>query len=100
MGWGALTDMALTEEEKADCGLAPAVVAQDTGPQYPWGLRFSLTKAEMDKLGLEADCEVGTPVDLRCFGTVTSVSSNKRSDGTSDSRVEIQLERIAIDDDE
>lgn len=67
------------------------------GPRYPWGLSLSFNKATLDKLGLSANCEIGDLLDARIFGTVTSISANKRNDGTADYNVSVQIERMAIE---
>ena len=100
MGWGPLVDLALSEEEQADMCMPAAVQAKDNVPKYPYGTRISLTEAEMEKLGLDVDCDVDDKIVLRCVGTITSVSTNKRADGTNDARVEIQIERMAVREDE
>ncbi len=84
----------MTEEEQADYGPVPS---EDRGPQYPYGLRICLCDAELDKLGLKADCDVGDLVDMRCFATVTSVSKSQRADGTGCCRVELQIERMSVE---
>ena len=96
MPWSKLTDMAMTPEDEADYGVPEAISGGDR-PTYPYGLRICLSDAELEKLGVKADCDVGDLVDMRCFGTVTSVSKNQRSDGTSCNRVEIQIEKIACE---
>ena len=96
MAWSKMADLALSDEEVADYG--PNVPARDDAPQYPWGLRISLCEAELSKLGLDvADADVGDIVDLRAFATVTSVSQSKKADGTSCCRVELQIEKMAVE---
>ena len=80
-------------------GMCMPAAMEDKGPRYPYGLTICLTDAELEKLNLKADCDVGDAVDLRCFGVVTSVSKNQRSDGTNSSRVEIQIQKLALQDD-
>jgi hypothetical protein len=103
---GKMVDLALSEEERADFGVPCALQSDDAGPIYPYGMKVCFHRAEMDKLGLEDDCDVGDIVYLRVMGTVTSVSSNKRGDGTKDSTIEVQIEKVSVleprpnDDDE
>ncbi len=97
MAWSKLTDMAMTEEERADYG-GSMTVPEDRGPEYPWGLRICLSDAEMDKLGLDPkEADVGDMIDMRCFAIVTSVSMNQRGDGTNCARVELQIQKLAIE---
>jgi hypothetical protein len=96
MGWSKLVDLALGDEEKADLGM-PIAVADREGPEYPYGLRITLTDAELEKLGLDADCDVGDVIYLAAFATVASVSQNKRADGTACCRIELQIEKLAVE---
>lgn len=96
MAWSKLTDMAMTPEEMAD----NAMPCGDSGaPEYPWGLRGCFTDAELAKLGLNIrDASIGDLLDMRVFATVTSISENRKADGTSCCRVEWQIEKIAVED--
>jgi len=95
MAWGTkLVDMELTDDDKIDsmaCQPTPAEM-----PDYPWGLRICLTEKELEKLGLDADCECGDTVDLRAMGRVTSVSLNEVN-GEQTCRIEIQIEQLAVE---
>lgn len=86
-----LVDMENDDDDQLD-GLAsfPGVRAD-----YPYGLRICLTGKELEKLGLEVP-DTGDMIDMRCFGTVTSVSTSDDSGGKS-CRVEIQIEKIAVE---
>jgi hypothetical protein len=92
-GWSRLVDMEMDDEDQIDC---PMPITMPEKPRYPCGLRISLTHNELEKLGLDADCEVGDMIDMRAFGTVTSVSISDDSGGKS-CRVEIQLEKLAVE---
>lgn len=92
-GWSRLVDMEMDDEDQLDC---PMPITMPEKPRYPYGLRISLTHNELEKLGLDADCEVGDMIDMRAFGTVTSVSISDDSGGKS-CRVEIQLEKLAVE---
>lgn len=93
MAWSPLVDMELDDEDKLDTCMP---IACDR-PDYPYGLRISLTEKELAKLGLDADCEIGDMIDMRCFGSVTSVSMNDGEHGKS-VRIEIQIEKMAVED--
>ena len=67
MAWSKMADLALSDEEVADYG--PNVPTRDDAPQYPWGLRISLCEAEL----------------------------SKKADGTSCCRVELQIEKMAVE---
>lgn len=92
-GWTKLTDMEMDDEEQLDY---PMPIAMPEKPRFPYGLRICLTHAELKKLGLEPDCEVGDVIDLRAFATVTSVSINETDRG-QDCRVELQIEKLAVE---
>lgn len=90
--WSKLVDMELDDEEKIDfCSPMPC-----DRPDYPYGLRICFSEKELKKLGLPTP-DIGDMVDMRAFGTVTSVSVEKRDSGDT-CRVEIQIEKIAVQD--
>jgi hypothetical protein len=91
MASGKLVDMELDDEDKLDLAIPAA------RPNYPWGLRICLTHKELAKLGLEADCEVGDYLDLRCFATVTSVSKTDDAASGPCCRVELQIEKMSVE---
>lgn len=59
-------------------------------PIYPYGLSICLTNEELDKLELEADCEIGDLLHIVCMAKVTSVSKNETTEGES-CRIELQI---------
>jgi hypothetical protein len=89
MGWSKLTDMELDDEDQMD-SVMPIATSK---PRFPWGLRISLTHKELEKLGLDADCDIGDMIDMRCFATVTSVSKND----SESCRVELQIEKMSVE---
>jgi hypothetical protein len=91
MAWSKLVDMEMDDEDKMDF-CAPIACAR---PDYPYGLRICLSEKELKKLGLSVP-ENGDMIDMRCFGTVTSVSTESRDSGDT-CRVEIQIEKIAVE---
>ncbi len=91
--WSKLVDMELDDEDKMDmCCPMP----MPSKPDYPYGLRICFSEKELKKLGLPTP-DIGDMVDMRAFGTVTSVSVEKR-EGEDTCRVEIQIEKIAVED--
>ncbi len=96
MGWSKLIDMAMDASDAADWGFPSG--AEDHAPVYPPGLRIALTESELAKLGLDDDVDIGDMIDLRCFATVTSVSKATRNDGTGSTRIELQIEKVAAED--
>lgn len=94
MGWSKLESMELDDEDQLDCA-CPLPVARR--PRYPYSLRICLTHKELEKLGLDADCEIGSEIDLRAFAVVTSISLNETNGGT-ECRIELQIEKLAVQD--
>lgn len=100
MAWSKLVDMALTDAERVEQMETTVPALLDRGPQYPYGLKVSLCEKELEKLRLDvSDASVGDLVDMRCFGTITSISQNDGPDGPC-CRVEIQIERMAVENEE
>ena len=94
MSWSKLVDMEMDDEDKIDCALP---IAPTSKPDYPWGLRISLCEKDLKKLGLDCkDAEIGDMIDMRCFGVVMSISQSQ-GDGYDSCRVEIQIQKIAIE---
>jgi len=91
--WSRFVSMELDDEDKIDLAIGPGIEAQ---PDYPYGLRICLTSRELDKLGLEDDCEIGDMLDLRCFARVTSISKTDGPAGPG-CRIELQITDIAAE---
>ena len=68
-------------------------------PDYPWGLRISLTEAEMRKLGLDDDPAVGDMLHFAAFAEVKHYSVNDSGDGAQ-RRVELQITMMSCIEDE
>lgn len=86
MPWSRLIDMELNDDDQIDLASIMA------NPVYPPGLRICLCGPQLEKLGLDTDCEVGDMIDLRAFATVTNVTKDKFN-----SRVELQIEKLAVE---
>ena len=94
MSWSKMISMELDDEDILDA-IMPFPMPDK--PKYPYGLRICLTEKELEKLDLEADCNVGDIIDLRAFARVTSVSSNEMENGKCCCRVELTLEELAVE---
>ena len=88
MAWSKLIDLELSDDDKLDT-LMPLPMAR---PDYPCGTRIVLCDPELDKLGLDADCDEGDMIDMRCFGVVTSVHKEN-----GNNRVEIQIQKMSVE---
>lgn len=91
-----MVSMALSEDEQYDYA-TPMPIDK---PEFPWELRIALTEKTMEKLGLDpasAMQAMGGIVHGHFMGRVTSTSQNQQVDGDMCSRVEIQIEALAID---
>lgn len=86
----AMTDMRMSPDEAKK---AMPWRSDDDGdmPSYPCGLCISLSEAELDKLGLTDDVEVGDLIHLHCMAKVTSVSKTDTEAGGPCCRVELQI---------
>lgn len=93
------TDMELDDEDKVDLAiLCTADSSKLMGPQYPWGLRNSLTGHDLEKLGVSAaDIQVGGYIHGHFMARITSVSSDSRENGEKSERVEWQIEQLCIE---
>ena len=91
-----LKSMELGDEQKLD---AVHPIPMDTKPDYPYGLRICLTKAEFDKLGLDPkDAEVGGMVHLIAIARITSIMHHdSENTDAPDCRVELQIEDLDVD---
>lgn len=90
-----MVSMEWDDEDKGEAIQAfPALADQ---PDYPYGLRISLTEKELAKLGSDgSECFVGGILHIHALGRITSVSSTDGEMGKN-CRVEVQLEDLAIE---
>ena len=68
-------------------------------PDVPPGLCICLTEAELDKLDLEHDAEVGDLIELRVMAKVTSVSKHDSGSGPR-CRIELSITHMECEDEE
>jgi len=93
MAWSNMVDLELDDEDKFD---APQPYPMVSKPDYPYGLRISLTEKELTKLGIDAPEKIGDVTDMRCFGVVTCISANSSESGDC-CRVEIQIQKMSVE---
>lgn len=88
-----LVNLKLSKKEKKD--LNEVGPASSEGPNYPWGTRLQFEDDIVEKLGL-GKLSVGDKVEITGVGEVTEIS--QRESGKSKSRrVEIQIQRVAVE---
>lgn len=90
-----MKDMRLAESEVPKLDLP---VERTPGPEYPYGLRICLTERELALLDLDPEqaCVDGV-VHLHAICCITSVSSNDTQGGGKSCRIELCMEKIAIE---
>lgn len=89
-----MVDMELDDESKMD---APMPILMDNKPDYPYGLRISLTNREMKKLDLDPDyAKVGGIVHLSAMARITHVSHSDSGPDDYNCCVELQIEDLVV----
>ena len=86
--WSKLVDLEMDDEASMDA-IMPMPMANK--PRYAYGLRICLCEDELKKLDLDLP-SVGDVIDLRAFAEVTAVS-----DGECGRRVELQIQKMAVE---
>ena len=88
-----MTDMEMDDDAKLDA----AVPTLAMRPDYPYGLRITLTDKELEKMGLDhEEAEVGGTVHLFGMAEITSVSKTDDGNGKC-CRVELQIQKLGIE---
>jgi hypothetical protein len=88
-----MKSMEVSDDDKIDMISAHPIL----NPDFPLGLRISLSEREFEKLDLDhKEAEVGGMVHGHFMGRITSVSQDER-DGKACCRVEIQIEDLEIE---
>lgn len=99
-----LVSMELADDHKVDSTISyadAAGVPKKETPDYPYGLRISLTEKELEKLRLDcSDCATGDLVYFRACARVISKSQTEHEELGKQERVELQIEDMEIDDGE
>lgn len=90
MAFKKMVSMERTPQEKAKDWAGPSLLSDN---DYPSGLCICLTDAELDKLDLDPDADVGDMLHITAMGRVTSVS--KTPDGC---RISMTLTDIGVED--
>lgn len=86
-----MVDMRKTPEELKDN--SPMVTPDQN--IYPWGLCIRLGNEEIEKLGLDCECEVGDMLPFSGLAFITSFSKNATESGES-RNIELQIRYMSI----
>ena len=92
-----MRSMELSKKEGKE---ASPMAVKNEAPRYPYGLRISLENETLNKLGLDDLPKVGSYVKIRAEACVVSVSSNEDEGGKPRRSLAVQIERLAIDENE
>lgn len=68
-------------------------------PDVPAGLCICLTEAELEKLELDDDCEIGDLLHMKCMAKVTSISKHDHGAG-SKVRIEMAIVLMSLEDED
>lgn len=90
-----LTEMKLPPPKKKDSDICcePSYGSE----MWPYGLRLSFEKEQIDKLPSLKNYKVGDAVTIQAKATVTQVSSTERQKGSDRYAVEMQIEKIGCE---
>lgn len=96
-GKPVLVDMARSKEDKKRENMP---IARESGPDYPYGLRFDLDHAGLKKMGMKDLPEIGKEIHMHVKAHVASASSEKREGGEENKRVGLQITHLGMLDQE
>lgn len=88
-----MIDMVRSDEEKLASRMEGMFSPMIDTPDVPPGLCLCLTEAELEKLDLEDECEIGDLLHATIMAKVTSISKNDNSAGC---KVRIELSIVAM----
>lgn len=98
----SLIDMKLPKKTKAEREKDMAVGYPGEGEKYPYGLRLTFNKDEIEKLAVLSGIEANAPFSINAEGYISEVSVTDRGEGKgkerSRHRVEAQITKIDIVD--
>lgn len=90
-----MKSMELDDEDKLDT-LMP--IPMPNKPDYPYGLKICVTHKELRKLDVDPiEAVVGGIVHGHFMARITSVSADDSEHGGESSRVEMQIEDLALE---
>jgi hypothetical protein len=91
-----LVDMKRPKKSKEEAKVTEGPVGVEE--RYPWGLRLTLEKEELAKLGLKpADLAIGSKCAIQCEGEVVGLRESASKEPEREQKsVEIQIVKMAI----
>jgi hypothetical protein len=90
----SMKSMELDDEDKLDVAMP---IAMPDRPDYPYGLRITLTDKEIEKLGVDPkEACAGGIFHMHALARVTSVNLEQR-DGKDSCRIEAQIEDMSVE---
>lgn len=92
-----MKDMARGKEAEMSMGMPFALGEMIS--QYPCGLQITLCDPELEKLGLDEECEVGDLIHLFSMGEVTGINKSDMGDGEK-CRITVQLKFMAAENED
>jgi hypothetical protein len=99
-GFRHMVDMERSDEEKAASRMEnmypPALPDM---PDVPPGLCICLTEAELEKLDLDDDAEIGDLLHLMCMAKVTSISKQDTGNGPK-CRIELAIVMMSVENED
>lgn len=90
-----LVDMKRPKKSTKEMQRLPTVT--DSNEQYPYGLRLTLEKEELGKLGLKVgDFDIGIVCSIQCEGEIVSLRESVGRAGEESGTVEIQIVKMTV----
>lgn len=87
-----MKDMSTTPAEAAAYAAEPT--ERNEAPEYPYGLRISLSDASMQKLGISGTPSVGAKFTLHGMACVISSTTYENKDDGQSRSAELQIEML------
>ena len=89
-----LVNMKLPKRSTKDSIAAPSEVG---GDKWPYGLRLTFDREQIEKLTSLEGLKVGDTVTIEGTGTVVSVRMSERQKEKIDQSIEIQIENVGVE---
>jgi len=92
-----MVDMARSLEDEESMGVPFAL--GESVPKYPSGLQIMLCDAELEKLGMAENCEIGDLIHLFCMAEVTGINTEENENGEK-CRVSLQIKFMSCENEQ